>query len=464
MGADDCQRCPGLKCLLLRKSGKSNQENFDDLRRRLFQQLEHTYSVTSGLGFKNGSRILTRHYQTENEIDSLLGLEYDVIGIEEATTLTERKLEDLATCARTSKPNWRPRIYSTTNPGGVGHQWYCRTFIIPHQRGTESATRFIPARVDDNRFLNPEYKAILATRTGWQRDAWYHGKWEIAAGQFFRNFHPGVHIIGTGQAEPSGLDTLSFAPSPPLGERVGVRGLASDLERRQFLEELTQLRRFRESDAVEWFAAMDYGYTHLTVVLLGCFDHQDNMYVLDEHAARFGIPQEHARAIKAMFARHFIYADREHLRETLLAQFPEGGCSQRERLWYARQKRMLARFVAGTDIFGSESNGHSVAKQYRDLGLSLRSAAMDRVSGWSAVLHRLGDPAAGIKPTLFIHQRCQHLLACLPQLQHDPDRPGDVLKTNINDEGEGGDDTADCLRYLVATRPNRVYQVKLRGL
>src|SRR3954470_4497061 len=35
MGVDDCQRVPELKCLLLRKVGKSNLENFEDLRRRL---------------------------------------------------------------------------------------------------------------------------------------------------------------------------------------------------------------------------------------------------------------------------------------------------------------------------------------------------------------------------------------------------------------------------------------------
>src|SRR5512137_717970 len=36
MGADDCQRVPGLKCLLLRKVGKANLEHFEDLRRRVF--------------------------------------------------------------------------------------------------------------------------------------------------------------------------------------------------------------------------------------------------------------------------------------------------------------------------------------------------------------------------------------------------------------------------------------------
>src|SRR5712671_7554699 len=42
MGADDCQRYPGLKCLLIRKVGKSNLENFDDIRRRAFGCLDHS--------------------------------------------------------------------------------------------------------------------------------------------------------------------------------------------------------------------------------------------------------------------------------------------------------------------------------------------------------------------------------------------------------------------------------------
>ena len=71
---------------------------------------------------------------------------------------------------------------------------------------------------------------------------------------------------------------------------------------------------------------------------------------------------------------------------------------------------------------------------------------------------------AGVKPTIFIHKRCARLLDSLPYLQHDPDHPADVLKTNPNDEGLGGDDAADALRYLVATRPNRCYVTKLKGL
>jgi hypothetical protein len=58
MGGDDCQRFPGLKCLLLRKVGKSNLESFGDLRRRIFRKLPHFFSVSNKeLTFANGSVI-----------------------------------------------------------------------------------------------------------------------------------------------------------------------------------------------------------------------------------------------------------------------------------------------------------------------------------------------------------------------------------------------------------------------
>jgi hypothetical protein len=52
----------------------------------------------------------------------------------------------------------------------------------------------------------------------------------------------------------------------------------------------------------------------------------------------------------------------------------------------------------------------------------------------------------------------------LPFLQHDPDRPGDILKSNINEEGAGGDDPADALRYLVTIQISRGYARKLTGI
>lgn len=394
MGADDCQRVPGLKCLLLRKVGKANLEHFEDLRRRLFGKLGHEFSAFRGiLSFHNGSRIIAGHFQNEKDIDAYLGLEYDVIGIEEATTLTARKYQDITTCCRTSKPNWRPRIYSTTNPGGVGHAWYRTRFVAPMLERRQTETRFIAARVTDNRWNNPEYVRVLQGLSGWQKRAWLDGDWDIAAGQYFTTLRREVHV----------------------------------------------LEDFDDTRAREWFVALDYGFAHYTVALLGCTDGDGNIFVVDEHAERLWLPQRHAAAIKAMLARHKIGDHKLELGD-------------------------LKRFVAGADVFSRQSDGTTIAAQYAKHGITLRCANTDRINGWAEVMTRFGDIEADIRPSLFIHKRCGRLIETLPTLQHDPNRPEDVLKVDADDDGVGGDDAADCLRYLVATKSRAVTQRKLRGL
>ena len=394
MGADDCQRMAGLKCLLLRKVGKANLEHFEDLRRKLFANLGHEFSAFRGvLTFNNGSRIIAGHFQNEKDIDAYLGLEYDVIGIEEATTLTARKYLDISTCCRTSKPDWRPRIYSTTNPGGVGHGWYRTRFILPFQSQSETETRFIAARVSDNRWNNPDYVRVLQSLSGWQKRAWLDGDWDIASGQYFTPFRREAHVID----------------------------------------------EFDESRAREWFCALDYGFTHYTVVLLGCTDGDGNLFVVDEHAERKWLPERHSLAIKAMLGRWKMGDGRLELRH-------------------------LKRFVAGADVFSKQSDGSTVASQYAKLGIALKPANMERVNGWAEILQRLGDVDGGVAPRLFIHKRCGRLIETLPALQHDPNRPEDVLKVDADEDGVGGDDTADALRYLVATKSRAVVQRKLRGV
>jgi hypothetical protein len=398
LGADDCQRVPGLKCLLLRKVGKANLEHFEDLRQRLFNRLPHEFSAFRGiLTFANGSRIIAGHFQNDRDVDAYLGLEYDVIGIEEATTLTSRKFQDITTCCRSSKVladgrHWRPRIYSTTNPGGVGHAWYRKQFVAPMLEGRERETRFIPARVGDNAFNNPEYRKVLESLTGWQKRAWLDGDWDIAAGQFFTQFRREVHVI----------------------------------------------EDFDDARAVEWFAALDYGHVHYTVCLLGCRDGDGNTFIVDEHAERLWLPQRHAAAIKAMLARHKRGDRRLELGD-------------------------LRRFVAGADVFSRQSDGTTVAAQYARHGITLRCGYTDRVNGWAEIMQGLGDVEAGIRPTLFIHRRCGRLIETLPALQHDPHKPEDVLKVDADEEGVGGDDAADALRYLVATKSREVRVRKLKG-
>ena len=393
MGCDDCQRVAGLKCLLLRKVGKSVMESFEDLRRRLFTGLQHEFSAYRGtLTFPNGSRIIAGHFQAEKDIDAYLGLDYDVIGIEEATTLSSRKHQDISTCCRTSKPNWRPRIYSTSNPGGVGHVWYRTKFVLPFQEKRETDTRFVPARVTDNQFCNPEYVKVLQSLGGWQKRAWFLGDWDLAAGQYFTTFRRDAHVIAD----------------------------------------------FDETRAREWFGALDFGYAHYTVFLLACVDGDGNVFVVDEHAERLWLPEQHAEAIKTMVGRH-------------LANIPCRMIGDR-RGQRPLEMTDVRRILAGTDVFSRQSDGTTIADQYAREGIKLKPANMDRVNGWAELRQKFGDPERGMAPRLFIHRRCGRLIETLPALQHDPNRPEAMLKVDADEDGLGGDDAADALRYMLATK------------
>lgn len=401
MGIDDCQRRPYLKCLLLRKVGKSGIEQFQDMRLRLFGRIPHRFTNRGILTFPNGSRIIAGHFKSESDVDAYLGLEYDVIGLEEATTLTSRKIKDIATCCRTNKPDWRPRIYSSANPGGVGHAGYRARFILPYlanqakggPKNYGGETRFVPARVEDNRFSNPEYVNVLNSLTGWQLRAWRYGDWDIAAGQFFTAFRRETHVVGN---------------------------------------------EFDVNRIVRWSMALDYGTEHYTVALVGGEDRDGTFFIVDSHVDRRMLPSQHAEKIKAMLDRIKI------------------GVTDARGLTVAD----LASKVAGTDIFAKESNQVSIAQQFEAAGIKFGPANTDRINGWAEVTRRLGDPPRGIKPTLYIHQRCAMLIEQLPEMQHDPKRPEDVLKVDVDEDGNGGDDGADCARYLLATKLGSVQMVK----
>lgn len=260
IGADDCIRRPGLKALMLRKAGTSGKESFEALLPKTIGGLGTYVPSQNIFRLKNGSWIKLGHFQNESDIDKYLSLEYDVIGIEEATTLSYAKKKAIQSCCRSPVGSgWRARLYYSTNPGGVGHAWFKKLFIEPFRKGVEKETRFIPATVDDNNFATPEYRKFLDGLTGWLKRAWRYGDWDIAAGQFFTTWNRAIHV----------------SPEPIVIPR-------------------------------HWrvWLSFDYGFTHFTSCHLFAQDGDGNIYIVDEHAERRWLPERHAVAIKAMVERN----------------------------------------------------------------------------------------------------------------------------------------------------------------
>lgn len=385
---DDCQRAEGLKGLFLRKVAKSARESMQDLRRKVLHSCKHNFKEQAGmLVFDNESHIICGHFNYEKDIDHYLGLEYDFIAIEEATQLSETKRNDILTCLRTSRDDWRPRDYNTTNPGGVGHEWFKRIFIKPYQERKQTRTRFIPSTVYDNKMVDTDYRSKLENLTGWKREAWLEGDFDIMAGQFFGNFQHSTHVV-----KPF-----------PIPEHWPI------------------------------WAALDYGYNHPTVAYV--FTMADGIiYVIAEYWKRQQLPKANAEGIAKICATVEIAHPTTEVTPLKIEK--------------------LDPFVAGADVFAQRGHegGKTIAAQYKEFGIDLKQANTDRISGASQLLNLLGDIDADIPPKIKIFNTCGRLIDQLPAMQHDPHRPEDVLKVDIDEDGNGGDDCYDTVRYGVMVK------------
>ena len=263
--ADDCQRMPGLKVLILRKVGKANQEQVNDYRQKLLAHVKHEYrQQAQEISFENGSKVILGNFKDEKDVDKYLGLEYDLIAISESNQLTFTKKKFILTCLRTSKQGWRPRLYEDTNPGGVGMAENKQMYVVPKRqnREKETGTRYIHTTVYDNKFINKEYITQLETLTGWQRKAWLDGDWDFLAGSFFTNFIHDHHVL------PNGAGKFDFSK---------IRNV--------------------------WLS-YDYGFAHNAAAILHARDANGLYCALDEYCESEKVIEEQAEDILAMLHQH----------------------------------------------------------------------------------------------------------------------------------------------------------------
>lgn len=412
---DDCQRCPGLTVLFLRYTAKSAKEQIGQLAEKIFKRHKEVSVTKEKISFPNGSSITIGGFNNDRQALNYAGIENDVLIVEEATQLSAKTHETLRGTNRSSKPFgdgfWRPRRYYSTNPLGVGHAFFKKRFIDNERKRAKAEReiaetghshtsydprqKFIFAKVEDNYFVNPEYIGVLDSYSGAQREAYREGNWDVSAGAYFNQWSYDDHVFP------------AFLPDKRTG-----------------LIDLSYMRRF--------YASMDYGYNHWNVVHLHCEDGDGNTYTIDEIAHRRHYPSEIAPEIFAMLAKYGV-EDSVGLRPLV----PDD----------------LEFFLIGTDAFASTGRSKAtIVQQYSDLGIDLSRAENSpgsRVAGAQEMSRLLGAPERGIAPTWFISDLCERLIECMSYLEIDPTNAEDVLKTDTDEQGRGGDDAYDSARYGV---------------
>lgn len=159
--------------------------------------------------FKNGSFIEFNHCEFDEDVRKYQSAQYDRMYFDELTSFSEYIYKFLQSRCRTTNPNVRPQIKCASNPGNVGHVWVKRRFIdgaVPFKDTVRTeeetqhtyTTRFIPAKVYDNKYLmenDPGYVNRLKNLSPSERKMLLDGDWYAFDGQFFKEFTYSSHVI-----------------------------------------------------------------------------------------------------------------------------------------------------------------------------------------------------------------------------------------------------------------------------
>lgn len=241
-------------------------------------------------------------------------------------------------------------------------------------------------------------------------------------------------ITEQGERTMTKLDALTGIRKTRLreGKWVGAEGL--------FFEEWDDELHTCEPFAIpgDWpvWGALDIGRAHPTA--WGCLTENDGtIYLVAEHAKNNWPIASHCKAIRRQL--EIVRINPSRIKQT----------------------------VAGHDAFLKRVDGEGVspAELYEravdpetgeSVGITLERATVDRVAGATQLLELLGNREIGIRPRLKIFRTCRRTIATMTRMVHDPHDPEDVLKVNADQNGEGGDDEYDMLRYgVMGTKPVR---------
>ena len=380
---------PGIRQLILRRT-------FPELKRSLiltslslfpksccrYQTANHRFV------FLNGSEIEFGYCDSENDVTQYQSAEYDVIRFDELTHFTEFQYRYLL--SRIRGVNSHPKqVKSTSNPGGVGHQWVKERFIGPVGEWTAEDGRcrvFIPATVRDNRFLmeaDPTYVKRLEQLPDQEKRALLYGDWDLFEGQAFAEFRN----LREGYENRIGTHVIAPFAIPP------------------------HWRRFR---------SFDFGYAKPFAVQWWAIDEDGRAYLYRQLYGSTGKPNEGLRWTVQQIGREI--ADIE------------------------------ARYERGQSITGiadpsiwDTSRGESVAEMLEKVGVYFEPGDNARLAGKMQLHYRLQFDESGF-PMLYVFETCRDFIRTLPALIYDKHRPEDI-------DTNGEDHDYDACRYFLMANP-----------
>lgn len=381
--------------------------------------------------FPNGSTIEMAWLQDSN-VASFLSAEYDLVCIDESTTMSAYAISMLGGRLRTLEEQAalgvRPHMLSGSNPGGTSFAYHrdfyvkltnygelvivlniedgfkdteglvdwkkvkvvrqvpapqtveeARTFELETDPETELSVAFVPFGVKDNPFVHRSVLRGLNALPDRERRRQLYGDWDIADDVFFPEFSRDVHVC----------DPFDVPDTWEVG--IGV----------------------------------DHGFAKPFAAVLVAWDPDGECYAFGEcYENRLTCQQQAEKMIEAL--------------------------TYRDDAGVERQYRPRHR-VADPAAFSSRGEGKAVADQWGEAGVKLNPAIRDRKSGWANVREYLlhdGEDDDSTPKLHIMRGRCPNLVRELTDALTDKDNPEDL-------DTDQPDHALDALRYVLAQRPRK---------
>ena len=146
--AYDCMTHDGIICLFMRKQKGSARDHMTELA-TAFKNIPHKLDKNQ-VTFPNGSCIKVGGYNTSGDIIKYNGQNLSLLIYDELTMIKQDDYDQMWGNLRLSAGGYYPRMYASTNPGGIGHVWVKKKFIEAKREGREKDTRCIHSDTTDN--------------------------------------------------------------------------------------------------------------------------------------------------------------------------------------------------------------------------------------------------------------------------------------------------------------------------
>ena len=195
---------PDYHGLILRRTFPQLQEIIDRCF-ELYPYMGGRYTVgDKRWKFPSGSIIDLGHMQHENDKYNYQGKEFGKVFFDELTQFTLTQYLYLVNSRiRSTNPRIKPQALSSTNPGGIGHNWVkdrfqpeTRAMNTYHDPKTGLSRVFIPGKIEDNPtlFINdPDYLSRLEGLPEIERLRLKYGIWDAFEGQVFTELSQRIH-------------------------------------------------------------------------------------------------------------------------------------------------------------------------------------------------------------------------------------------------------------------------------